>query len=235
MPLELLVAGLGEGGGAHLLVDVVVLGGELRDEGVDRVVELGTVVERAGNDERRARLVDQDRVDLVDDREVVTALDHRGQLVLHVVAEVVEAVFVVGAVGDVGLVGLAALVVVEAVDDDADGQAEEIVDLAHPLGVAAGEVVVDGDDVDALAGQRVEIDGKGGDQGLALAGLHLGDGALVEHHAADQLDVEMALAEGALGGLAHRGEGGHEEIVEGDAVGDAGRGTRRCGRGAGRR
>ena len=44
-----------------------------------------------------------------------------------------------------------ALAVGQAVDDDADGHAEELVDAAHPLGVAAGQVVVDGDDVDALA------------------------------------------------------------------------------------
>ena len=105
-------------------------------------------------------------------------------------------------------------------DDDADGHAEEPVDLPHPLGVAAGQVVVDGDDVDALAGQRVEIDGERGDQGLAFAGLHLGDGALVQHHAADQLDVEMALAERALGRLAHGGEGGGEQAVELGAVGE---------------
>ena len=105
-------------------------------------------------------------------------------------------------------------VVVEAVDDDADGEAEEVVDLAHPVGVALGEVVVDGDDVDALAGERVEIDRKRRDQRLAFAGLHLGDGAFVQHHAADQLDVEMALAEGALGRLAHGGEGRDQEVVE---------------------
>ena len=173
--LELLVAGLGEGGGALLLVDLVVVLVELRDERVDGVVELGAVVERAGDDQRRARLVDQDRVDLVDDGVVVPALDHGAELVLHVVAQIVEAVLVVGAVGDVAGIGLAALVVVEAVDDDADRHAEELVDLAHPLGVAAGEVVVDGDDVDALAGERVEIDGKRGDERLAFAGLHLGD------------------------------------------------------------
>ena len=45
-----------------------------------------TVLERTGNDERRARLVDEDRVDLVDDRVVVTALHHLRALVLHVVA-----------------------------------------------------------------------------------------------------------------------------------------------------
>ena len=92
--------------------------------------------------------------------------------------------------------------------------------LAHPLGVALGEVVVDGDDVHALAGERVEIDGQRGDQRLAFAGLHLGDLALVQHHAADQLHVEVALAERALGGLAHGGEGRHQQVVEADAVGE---------------
>ena len=143
-------------------------------------------------------------------------------LVLHVVAQVVEAVFVVGAVGDVGSVGLGALVVVEAVDDHADAEAEEAVDLAHPLGVAAGEVVVDRHDVHALAGERVEIDRQGRDQGLAFTGPHLGDGALVQHHAADELHVEMALAEGALGRLADRGEGRHQDVVQGLAGGELG-------------
>ena len=117
-------------------------------------------------------------------------------------------------------IGFLALGVVEAVDDHADGQAEEVVDLAHPFGVAAGEIVVDGDDVDALAGQRVEIDRERRHQRLAFAGLHLGDVALVQHHAADQLDVEMALAERALGGLAHGGEGRNQDVVERLAVGE---------------
>ncbi len=89
-------------------------------------------------------LVDEDGVDLVDDAVVLSALDHVFEVELHVVAEVVEAELVVGAVGDVGGVGFTALLVVEVVDDDTDGEAEEAVDLAHPLGVALGEVVVDG-------------------------------------------------------------------------------------------
>ena len=91
---------------------------------------------------------------------------------------------------------------------------EEAVDLAHPFGVAAGEVVVHRDDVDAVAGERVEIDRQGGDEGLALAGLHLGDLALVQHHPADQLHVEMAQPERAARGLAHHGEGFGQELVE---------------------
>jgi hypothetical protein len=41
----------------------------------------------------------------------------------------------------------------------------------------------------------------------------------VQHHAANQLDVEMALAEGALGRLAHRGERRNQD-VECFAVGE---------------
>ena len=161
-------------------------------------------------------------VDLVDDGVEVTALHHVFQAVLHVVAQIVEAVFVVGAVGDVAGIGLLALGIVEAVHDHAGGKAEEIVDLSHPGGVAPGEVVVDGDDVDTLAGQRVEIDRQGRDQRLAFAGLHLGDIAFVQHHAADQLHVEMALPERPFGRLADRGEGGNQQVIEGLAVGELG-------------
>ena len=212
--LDVLVAGLGQVRRALLLVDLVIIGHEARDHLVDRIVEVGLVVGRAGDDERGARLVDEDRVHLVHHREIVPALYHLMQLVLHVVAQVVEAVLVVGAVGDVGTVALGALLVVEPVDDDAGGHAEKIVDSAHPLRVAAGEVVVHGDDVDAFALQSVEIDGERRHQRLALAGAHLGDATLVQHHAADELDVEMALAEHALGRLAHRRESRCEKVVE---------------------
>ena len=43
----------------------------------------------------------------------------------------------------------------------------------------------------------------------------------MQHHAADQLHVEMALAERALGGLAHRGEGLDQQVVERLALGQA--------------
>ena len=41
----------------------------------------------------------------------------------------------------------------------------------------------------------------------------------MQHHAADQLHVEMALAQGPLGRLAHGGKGRHQQIVELGAVG----------------
>ena len=159
-------------------------------------------------------------VDLVDDRIDVPALDHVLHAVLHVVAQVVEAELVVGGVGDVAVVGLLALLVVEPVHDHADREAEELVDLPHPLGVALGQVVVDRHHVHAAAGERVEIDRQGRHQRLAFAGLHLGDAALVQDHAADQLHVEMPLPDGALAGLAHGGERLDQDVVERGPVGD---------------
>ena len=113
--------------------------------------------------------------------------------------------------------------------------AEEAVDAAHPLRVAAGEVVVDGDDVDALALERVQVGGQRRDQRLAFAGLHLGDLALVQHGAADELDVEVPHVEHAAAGLADDGEGLGQQVVERLAVGEPLRGTRRSCRAAARR
>ena len=92
---------------------------------------------------------------------------------------------------------------------------------AHPVGVAAGEVVVDGDDVHAVAGERVQVRRQGGDQRLALTGLHLGDVAEVQRGAAHQLHLVVELAEGAPGRLAHDRERLRQQVVERLAVGVA--------------
>ena len=73
--------------------------------------------------------------------------------------------------------------------DAVDREAVEFEEHAHPLGVALGQVVVDGDHVDALAGQGVEVDRQGGHEGLTLTGGHLGNLAAVQHGAADDLHV----------------------------------------------
>ena len=192
---------------------------ELGDDGVDPVVLVGGLLGGAADDEGRARLVDEDGVHLVHDREVVAALHVAGQVELHVVAQVVEAELVVGAVGDVGRVGHLPLRVAQVVLDDAHGQAQEAEDPAHPLAVALGQVVVDGDHVDALARQGVEVGGQGGHQGLALARLHLRDRPAVEGEAADELDVEVPHVQHAAPRLPHHREGLGQEVVEGLALG----------------
>ena len=181
---------------------------------VHALVDLGAVLGPPGNDERRTRLVDQDRVDFVDDRVVQLALEAVAHLHRHVVAQVVEAEFVVGAVGDVGGVGRLLFGVRHLGQNHPYRQPEEFVDFPHPLCVAAREVVVDSDDVHAAARERVEVRGQGCNQRLAFAGAHLRDLPVVQDHATDQLHVEMAHVEHALRRLANHGEGLREEFEE---------------------
>ena len=58
-------------------------------------------------------------------------------------------------------------------------------------------------------------------EGLALAGLHLGDPAEVQGGAAHQLDVVVALTDDPLGRLAHDREGLDQQVVEVLAVVEA--------------
>ena len=151
---------------------------------------------------------------------MMAALSHLGELVLHIVAEIVEAELIVGAICDVSGIGAAAFVVVEAMHDDPGRDAEEMIDAAHPFGVAAGEIIVDGDDMHALAGEGVEIGGERRDKGLAFAGAHLGDRALMQNHPANELNIEMPLAEGAARRFPYRCESRHEQIVKALAGGE---------------
>ena len=193
---------------------------------------------RAADDEGRAGFVNEDVVHLVHYGEVAApALHLQVGFQGHIVAQVVKAEFVVGAVENVGAVGIGAghrdeagvaalagvgqlgvVAVGGIVLEAADGEAEEVIDRAHPDGVAAGEVVVDGDDVDGVAGEGVEVGGQCSDQGFAFAGFHFGDFALVQDGAADELDIVMALAEGAAGGFADDGEGFGQQVVGGGAI-----------------
>ena len=232
LPLALLLVSLGEGL-LGLCDEVVALHGLHADDGVHERLHGDVLGARrdcrwAADDERRARLVDEDGVHLVHDGEVVAVLHHLIWLHGHaVVAQVVEAELAVGPVGDVAGVLRAALRGVHRVLDAPDGEAEILVKVPHPRGVAAREVVVHRHELHVLAGERVEVEREGGDERLAFAGLHLGDLALMEHDAAHELAVEgdhvprqrvaAYLLRGAhevAAGVLHEGERLGQEPVE---------------------
>src|SRR5918995_295066 len=178
------------------------------------VVRAGRGLRLAGDDQRCARLVDQDRVDLVHDCVAVAALHELGQRDRHVVAQVVEAELRVRPVRDVGGVGLLALRERHLVLDERGAHPELVEDGADPLRVALGQIVVNRHEVDALALERVQVQRLDGDERLALTGLHLGDVALVQGDAAHQLDVEESDADRAPEGLPDRRKGLEEELLE---------------------
>ena len=178
------------------LVQGVLGNGFLRIEQVDHVglqfVELVAVSigSRAGNDQRRPGVVNQNRVDFVHNGEVVAALHQFLGEAGHVVPQVIESKLVVGAEGDVCCVRLASgvgvgLVFVYAVYREA----VELVKWAHPFCVALGEVVVDGYQVHAKAGEGVEVNGQGGHQGLAFSRGHFCNAAQMKNGTANQLHV----------------------------------------------
>ena len=213
--LDLVHAFFGHGNRALLLIYLVVqVGAKAGDQARERPVPLRRLLGRTRDDQRGARLVDEDRVDLVDDPEVVTALHALIGRPRHVVAQVVEPEFVVRPVRDVGRVRRAALFGAHVRLDQPDRETEEPVDATHPLGVAFREVVVHGDDVDAVARQRVHVRRQRRDEGLAFAGLHLGDVAAVQDGAADQLDVVVALPERPDGGFTDGCERFGKDLVE---------------------
>src|SRR5207247_4585778 len=96
--------------GGQVVANRGLLANQLNDLGGElRVFLVGLAPDGTGDDERRPRLVDKNRVDFVDDRKDVPALHPLLQAPHHVVAQVVEPELVVRAVGDVTLVGGAAL------------------------------------------------------------------------------------------------------------------------------
>ena len=173
-----------------------------RHELIDAHIELSALFGRAGDDQRRAGLVDQNRVHFVDDRVSEPALRAILQPEREVVAQIVEAEFVVRAVGDVRTIGRALLFRRLTALDHAHRETEETIDRRHPVGVALRQVLVDGDDMHALGRQRIQIHRQRRHERLAFAGAHFGDLAVVQRHAADELDVEVPHAERTARGLA---------------------------------
>ena len=90
---------------------------------------------------------------------------------------------------------------------------------AHPLAVTFGQVVVDRDDVHALAADAVEVGRHHRGQGLALTGLHLSDVAEVQRRRTHQLHVERTLVEHPPRRFAGHRERLGEQVVEALAVG----------------
>ena len=113
-------------------------------------------------------------------------------ILCHIVAQIVETELVVGTEGDICQICLTTCLAIGFMLVNAVyTETVEHVDGTHPLGVTLGKIVVDGNDVYAVACQGVEEDGKCGCKGLTLAGEHLGNLALMQYGAAKELYIEV--------------------------------------------
>ena len=96
---------------------------QLRNNPIDLVILVGGLFARSGNNQRGSGFVNQDGIDFVDDRVVVSALHTIPDVEFHVVAKVIESELVVGAVRHVGRISRSTLLVIQIMHDDSDGQA----------------------------------------------------------------------------------------------------------------
>jgi len=98
--------------------------------------------------------------------------------------------------------------------DTANRKAEKMINLSHPHRIAPRKVIVDSHDMYAAACNGVKRNRQRRYERLPLSGTHLGDLSLVEHHAAEQLHVEMPLAGGTLGCFAHHRKNMRQYFIE---------------------
>ena len=183
-------------------------------QAVGALVQVADLLARARNDQRRSRLIDEDGVHLVHNRERVPALNHLLFVNDHVIPQIVEAELVVCSVGDIRRVCRVLFRVRLPMHDQTRGQPHELVNAPHLFSADAREVVVDRNDVNSLARQRVEVRGQGCNQRFAFTCFHFGNSALMQDDAAHDLHTERALSENAVIRFPHRRKRVGQKLVE---------------------
>ena len=220
-PLEPAATGIGQLDRPLLFAVQVVAAGLQRPGKVQRLAvgRLARLVASGflGDDERRARLVDQHAVGLVHDPETEPAQHEpprrRTALAGQPVAEVVEHDLLVRAVGDRMAVGCALRVLLHPGIHMRHAQPQKAVERCHLLGIAGHEIVVHGDHVDWHPRKRGGAGRQRRGQRFPLARRHLGDAAVEHGKPAHQLNREVALAQRAARDLAHQREGGLDRVA----------------------
>ena len=181
--LHLLYAAVGDGDGFLFQVNreirVLHQAGNHPGEGL---VLLRRFFSRAADDKRSPGFVNEYVVHFIHDGVVQRALHALVEVDHHVVPQVVEAELVVGAVSDISIVSLLAGYRLQAAPSGIFGfgfvlrvilkgsfvlngghaQAQSVKDGPHPVAIPFGQVVVDGDQMAAFAGDGVEVQRQGG-------------------------------------------------------------------------
>ena len=187
---------------------------KLSCQNIARLVQLCGLAALTGNDKRRSRLVDQHRVHLVDDG-VVQIPEHKLLLVdHHIVTQVVKTKLIVRHVGDVAVVRLPALLRLHIVQDNANLESQELMYLSHPLRITLSQIVIDRDNMHALALQCVQIRREQTGLRLTFTGSHLGDPSLMQDDTTDQLYPVMLCIQNPARRLTHYRVGFHQKVVQ---------------------
>ena len=207
LSFDVLDAGIRQFDVAAVLVAVEVLArDERRNQRREPRRERDLSLDATGDHQRHPCLVDHDRVGLVDKRQVKRSVHEIARFHHEAIAQVIEARFLGRDVGDVGEVRGTPCGWRHPLLHAANREAKPAINGAHPLAVARGKIVVEGEDVDAAIAQCTHGRCQHGGQRLAFPGEHLDHAAIIEGQRGQDLLVERALTQGAMRGLASQSE-----------------------------
>jgi len=153
---------------------------------------LVTFGHRTGNNQRRTCIVNQDRVDLIDNGIIMLTLYQVFGAYCHIVTQIIEAEFVIGTKCNVCHISTAAgfrvgLMLVNAIH----AQTMEHIKRPHPFRVTLSQVIIYGYDMHTVSGQRIEEYRKRSHQSLTFTCCHFGNLALMQYHTTEKLYIIM--------------------------------------------
>ena len=175
---------------AGFLINREVFLAQLGDNHVHDFIKLRPILCRTRDNQRRARLINQDRVDLIDDRKVMASLSHLVQLRTHVVTKVIEPKLIVGRVCDISGIGLLFLGLWLLWVDNTCAQTQRAINLRHPFRITFGQIIVNRHDVHTLTAEPVQIGRERCNEGFTLTCFHFSDVSLMQENTAHQLRIK---------------------------------------------
>ena len=184
-------AGLGQGNIPPELVDGVLHAPvEVARDSVYAVRQRLWSVIATGNHQRNARLIDQDGIGLIDDRCGKVTVYLLPRIKRKLVTQIVKPYLIGSGISYVTGISLLPRRCFHVALDVTHSQSEPLVDLSHPLRITAGQVIIHREHMRAACSLCIPRDRGNSGQGLAFAGLHLGNLALGERQRTLKLDLE---------------------------------------------
>ena len=140
---------------------------------------------------RSSGFIDKNRVDLIDDCIIKASLYKLFLIDNHVIPEIIKSKFVIGYICDIRIICLTSLIAIHTIKDNSDRKSEEFMYLAHPLGITLGKIIINRNNMYALAFQCIKICRKKTCLCLTFTGSHLCDSSLMENNTTHKLHSVM--------------------------------------------
>ena len=132
----------------------------------------------------------------------------------HVITKIIKSKFIIGYISDVRTICSTALFRLHVIQYNTYGQPQELMYFAHPLSITLCQIVIDCNDVHALAFQGIQICRQCGYQCLTFTCLHLSNTSLMQDNTTDQLYPVMLHTQYTLGSFTYSGKSLRQKIIQ---------------------